>query len=95
MSKVWVMSKVLCSCGGEVDVHLFAFSSFKAANRAMYEDWCLEYDENPDARLGDAFWDSQVDPFERDSVASMRSKDMSHIEWRIQGCEIEDGTEDD
>lgn len=90
---VWVMTKQWFDCYGITNENAYAFSSFKAANRQMYEDWTLAYGDRPDKDKPDVdrFWESQVAPFETDWEASMQFRDQSRVDWHIHECEVEDG----
>lgn len=64
----------------------FAFNTFTAANRAMYEDWNVMYDNaRNDAGL---FLEDQTAPSKMASEATLEVEDDSRTEWHIHVCEV-------
>ena len=63
-----------------------AFDTFKAANRAMYEDWNSVYDNARDD--ADQSLEDQTAPSEMDSEATLEVEDDSRTEWHIHECEV-------
>jgi len=95
--KVWVLTKQWFDRYGITNENAWAFSSFRLANRTMYEDWTLEYDLRPDKDRpdDDKFWEEQVAPFDLDVESSIMFRDESRIDWHIHECKVENGEENE
>ena len=101
MENVFLMMKTTSGEGART--HLSAFDSFWAANRAMFDDWTLEYMEyietkvmdddddewDPRKHDPDGFWENQVRPFENDWKSKLRFPDGREIEWEIRKAKLE------
>jgi len=96
---VWIVEKVWVSDTNAYErSDCFAFSSFWAANRAMFDDWTEEYMDRPDApddngedvdMNQDEFWTVQSRPSEEDDESEINFKDGSSIKWKIYNRSIE------
>lgn len=96
---VWILEKVWVSDTNSYErSDCFAFKSFWAANRAMFDDWTEEYMDRPDAPNEgedgwefeeDQFWCQQSRPSEEDDESEINFKDGSSIKWKIYNRSIE------
>lgn len=86
---VWILEKVYLNDGLFDRSDCYAFDSFFAANRAMFDDWTEEYDGRPDDDNEDGYWEDQVRPFEHDEEAEIKFRDGTEIKWTIYNRSIE------
>ena len=83
MEKVW-----LGADGSYAKSECFAYDSFRAANRAMYDDFGGEFEVGSDCGNDAESQDSgvvadQLYPFECDMEAEIRFRDGRKIKWEI------------
>ena len=98
----YILHRIDFDCHDEVQsMDCFAFYSWWAANRAMYDSWIEEYDKRPDAPKDgelydkekhdpDGFWEAQPAPFESDWSSEIRFHDGRRIAWKILKRRIND-----
>lgn len=95
VKNIFLMEKIWFAADGSYEKSdCFAFDSFWAANRAMYDDFIEEYDGMSDAPSDgekfderkhdpDGFWEALVAPFEGDMESGIRFRDGRRIRWEI------------
>lgn len=95
---VWILEKIWLKPEDVVErSDCFAFDSFRAANRAMFDDWTEEYKDRPDAPdegdetefREDQFWCQQTRPFDDDEESRIDFRDGSAIQWNIYNRSVE------
>jgi hypothetical protein len=86
---VWVLEKIWLNDGIFDRSDCYAFNSFFAANRAMFDDWTEEYGGHLDDDNEDGYWEDQVRPFEQDDEAEIKFRDGTEIKWVIHNRSIE------
>ena len=109
MEQVFLMLKTRFTHGNSFqsgfynEPHISAFDSFWAANRAMFDDWTVEYqdyietevmDENdekwdPAKHDPDGFWAKQTRPFEDDWESELIFPGGDCIRWKLKKVDVE------
>ena len=99
---VFIIHKVWFDAPGDVSkCDCFAFSSWWAANRAMYDDWIAEYDRRPDGpKKGelfdkdkhdpDGFWERQAAPLGTDWRGMIIFREGNWVSWHIVKRKVND-----
>ena len=88
--KVWILEKIWFDRYGYEKSKCYSFDSFRAANRAVFDDVTDEYiTRDCQHDNADGFYTEQARPFEDDTEANLKFRDESRIDWVIHETDLE------